>query len=426
MGRPAFRAALIGALAVAALAGLAWGTSHALTDSADLLRRAEEVALFLNRIDPYADPDLTYPPSAPPVFAALVAPFPPARLPVGWLALNGLALAALGWGLVHVWALGWSRADRLALLLAVAASKPVRAGLALGQFHLIPTALAVWAIPALRAGRPILAGLMLGVALIKPTMVLPLLGLWLVRGRGRAVASALGVQAALGLSASAWVGVGSWALLREWLANARTQEAAGTLDLPTLLAWALPGVAVPGSLLSLALLAACVGLLASCRRADEPTAGALALGLGAVFAYHRHYDLVLLLPALAWLAGRARRGGSPLASLALGLLALAWIVPTKPVPLAGFEAAHAALAVLAAYLALGVLAAGAAWPAGAAFLDDPGGGGYDEPRPPTWRDRGPRAVPCAGRATGGGPRRRVGSARGAAAGADGTATDGSI
>lgn len=355
MGRPALR---LLPLALLAAWGLHWGGSHALVDSADLLRRVEEFRLFAARSDPYADPDLTYPPAAPPVFAALLAPLPESALPGAWLALNLSALAALAVLTVRVWAADWAASSRGALVLAMAASKPVRAGLALGQFHLIPTALAVGAIAALSRGRRATAGVLIGLALVKPTMVVPLLGLWLVRRAWGSLAVAAAVQAALTLATSAWLGVGPPRLFAEWLANARTQEAAGTIDVPTLAARLLPGAAWVGPTATLAALALGVALMASLRSRPDRDLGALGLFLGAVFAYHRHYDLVLLLPALAWLADRA--GASPgrrgrwLGAAAVGFGALL-ILPSHPAPLRRFEGLHDAAFVAGSYLVLALM-----------------------------------------------------------------------
>ena len=84
---------LHGSLTLLALASMAWASFHAWSTSADLMRRAEESALFVDREDPYQLPGMTYPPSALVVFAPLVAPFPPQGLRAVWLVMN---LAALG------------------------------------------------------------------------------------------------------------------------------------------------------------------------------------------------------------------------------------------------------------------------------------------------------------------------------------------
>lgn len=341
-GRRAARLAFlwIPALILAAWS-LAWGAGQALADSADLLRRVEEVALFLHRDDPYTDPDLTYPPSALPVFTLLLGALPSGSEPAAWLALNLAAALALVFGLRAVWANSADRAWVVPLACWVLAARPTRAGLALGQFHLIPVALAVWTIPALAARRERLAGALLGIALIKPTMAAPLWVVWMVRGHRRAAGVALAVQAGLILLASVWLSRPPWTLVAGFLSNARGQSAAGSLDLPGLLGRA-------GAPETLALLAG-GGLIVlnalvawRTRAASEATATALALTTAAVATYHRHYDLVLLLPAVLAVGRRAPALGIP--------IALLLIPPTHPAWIRPFAAALDAAVAASAYL----------------------------------------------------------------------------
>jgi hypothetical protein len=405
MGRLAFRPRPIllpSLLAPLAAWGLLWGIRHGLTDSADLWRRAEEAALFLARSDPYADPDLSYPPSAAPVFAGLIAPFPTRFLPAAWVALNLVALAALATGLLRIWGRPWPGWLRAAFLFALAASKPVRAGIALGQFHLIPTALVVWSFPLLASGRDVMAGLLVGLALMKPTMALPILGIWLLRREWRALGVAIGAQAALTAATSAWLAIPPWTLTREWLANARLQEAAGTIDVPTILARIWPGLPISGTTISLIVLSigmagfyavqrassrnpgvtdlrrvgtahrSSVGVIGSVGGAhptktadsvDLDAAGnllSLGLYLAAIFAYHRHYDLVLLLPALAWLVERGRLQSGP-AAWPIRMVAMAFaamlILPSNPAPLRRFEAVYELAFLATSYVVLGLMIA---------------------------------------------------------------------
>ena len=243
-------------LSLLSVAGLSWGARKAMTDSADLLRRAEEVDLFRRGIDPYTDPDMTYPPSAPPVFLPLVAPLRGQELKAAWLGLNLAALVALGVGLVRLADDRWPAWLGVAFGLVLAASKPARGGIGLGQFHLIPTALVAWSLVAARARREVAAGLMMGVALVKPTMALPFLGLLAAWGRWRALGVAAGLQAALIAATSAWLGIAPIRLVGEWLRLAKLQMVAGAIDLPTLLLQAWPGARGAGSAVSLVVLAA--------------------------------------------------------------------------------------------------------------------------------------------------------------------------
>ena len=183
--------------------------------------RAREVARFVRRLDPYLLPDMTYPPTAPPILTPLIAPFGPETLKPAWLALNLVALAVVCATIVGAWGRRWPSWVRASFVLAVLACKPVRGGMALGQFHLIPTALVLLAIVAGERGKAAFAGLLMGLALTKPTIALPFLGIWAARGRWRALATALGFQGVVMVGVSAWLRVGPITLLREWFANAR-------------------------------------------------------------------------------------------------------------------------------------------------------------------------------------------------------------
>ncbi len=353
--RPLPSLAVLGLLAVWSLW---WGVSHAWTDSADLLRRAEEMALFVQGHDPFDDPDMTYPPTALPVFAPLVAPFGTSTLKAVWIALNLLALAVLSGAIVAIWGTGWPSWLKVTFWLVAAASKPVRAGIALGQFHLIPTCLVLLSVLALRERRPFRAGLLLGIALAKPTMVLPILGYWVVRREWRALATALGVQRALLRGVPSWLGLGPVRLLVAWLANARTQLAAGTIDLPTLIPRVWPGLPVSAGSLSLVVLGTCFAATFALRRASEDGLVGLCLFFAGIFTYHRHYDLVVLLPALAYLIEASRKAnGRSMPTLGMGAIAFAalLIVPSHPAPLARFAPYYDAAFVILSYMFLGVV-----------------------------------------------------------------------
>ena len=358
-------------LSILALWSIRWGTGTALRDSADLVRRGEEVRLFLDRVNPYSDPDCTYPPSALPVFAALLGPIPDPLLSPVYLVLNLAALGAVGLGLVRLRAQGWRDPVGWCLLAWCLACRPVRAGLALGQFHLIPVALALATLPCLARGRTWWAGLLLGLALTKPTMVYPVVIVWLFTGHGRAVAVALGVQVMLALAASAWLGEPPLGLMHDWVSNARGQLEAGTIDFLTVtgMLGAGGGLRIVGTL---AVLALSVVLLWLARRAPLGHQTALALGLAAVGTYHRHYDLGLLLPMVVVLLGDrgsalvSSTNGRPSRSwaerMATGewlvavVLALVLLVPTNPSWIRPFTPLIEGVVIASSYLAIGFLA----------------------------------------------------------------------
>jgi hypothetical protein len=333
MARPLLILPLLLALLVAAVGSLAWGGQHALATSKDLMSRADEVALFRRGVDPYRLPSMTYPPTALPVFAPLVAPLEGSRLRVFWLALNVVALAVLAVEVVRLWGEHWPGWLQLAVAMVIVASKPARGGIGLGQFHLIPTALMIVALHALRARRTVLAGILVAVALAKPTMVLPFLGFLAVRGYWRTLATALALQGAAFAGVVAWLRRGPVVLVREWLETARSQLAEGLIDVPSLVQRHWPAAPISASRLALVVLV--LGLVATWifRRRSELTLTSFCLFVAAIFTYHRPYDLVLLVPAFASMVDRAHEARGP-ATLARGLAAVVFalmlVAPSNP------------------------------------------------------------------------------------------------
>jgi len=356
---------LLAVLAALAWIGLRWGASHALTDSADLILRQREVARFVRGLDPYALPDMTYPPTAPPVFAPLIAPFGKAALKVAWLGLNLAALVATCATILRVWGREWPAWLQVAFCLAVAASKPVRGGMGLGQFHLLPTAMVLLSVALAERRREFASGILMGLALTKPTMALPFLGVLLARGRWRALAIALGFQAALMVGVSAWLRVGPVALLREWFARAREQLGSGMIDAPTLAHRAWPDAAWAGPLLSLLILGWALAATIAWRRKAVLGLVSLAASAAATFTYHRPYDLVLLIPVLAYLIEQARadarRWAAARVAVAAGLGALL-IVPKNPAVLKSLAYAYDGpfVAMALGFLLVGVIELAAA------------------------------------------------------------------
>lgn len=302
----------LGALMLLSAASLAWGSYHALTNSADLMRRVEEVRLVLARENPYQDPDATYPPASMPLFTVLIGPLAASDTLVRatWLGLN-LAAAGLVVALsLRGWATGWSPWQRLVFAAVALASKPVRLTLGMGQYSLLPLASMLGALALIERGRVVSAAVLMVLALAKPTMSLPFAGmllLWNPQAR-KACAGACVILGVLHLSLAGWLGRGSVSLLHDWLARARTQDAAGLVDIPSMLVRWTPELhvgALPVSLVVLALGWAAMVALRS--RAEPRELAVLAFYVAAVFTYHRPYDLVLLIPGFATVIQRGRR-----------------------------------------------------------------------------------------------------------------------
>lgn len=352
-------------LALLAAASLAWGGAHGLASSADLMRRVDEVVLVLGRVDPYQDPDMTYPPTAPAVFVPLIAPLVgwPIGLRAFWLVLNLGSAGVIGALIVRTVGARWPSWVACAFVLAIAASKPTRLGIGMGQFALLPLALVLAAHEASRRGKSVVAGLMLGIALVKPTMVLPFLVVFAVRGSTRALGVAAGVQTLALLAVSGWLGLAPGQLIREWLALAAGQNAAGLIDAPSVLARYWPGMSWSASWISLAVLGFGSAWIVAFRHAADRWLLAFAGFVAAVMVYHRPYDLVLLIPAAAVLVDAACRAAeSPRARFVWGAIAVAFgallVAPAHPSIVA--EATYDALFIPAAYAFLGLVTIGVA------------------------------------------------------------------
>src|SRR4051794_14536097 len=106
MTRPVIIPPLLALLALMSALSLAWASQHALATSKDLMYRRAEVERFVRGEDPYRLESMTYPPSALPAFAPLVAPFGEEASKAVWLGLNLVALAILVGAVVRLWGEG--------------------------------------------------------------------------------------------------------------------------------------------------------------------------------------------------------------------------------------------------------------------------------------------------------------------------------
>ena len=261
--------------------------------------------------------------------------------------------------MLRLWGGNWPAWLKVAFCLTLVAAKPVRGGIALGQFHLIPTVLMLTAVLALNHSRQIVAGLMVGLSLAKPTMSLPFLGYLVVRRQWRALAMALGVQAVALLVVSGWLGSGPLRLLGEWAATARSQVAEGAIDLPSLLLREWPAVPVSAAQVTLAVLALGFAVTMLAASASNLALVSFATFTAAVFTYHRPYDLVLLIPTLAFLIDKAQTAVADRdrfwrIAAAVGFAALL-IAPSHPSVAGRWEAWHDLAFTVFSYVYLALL-----------------------------------------------------------------------
>jgi hypothetical protein len=307
--------------------------------------------------------------NAPGAYAALA---PLAALPAGVAGLAWLAISAASIAAILAAALSLARipprslAAGLVVALALA-SAPVQTILTVGQLSLPVIALCFVAMRLARDGsdgsdgsdrRDGLAGVALGIALaVKPQLATPLVLYFLLLSRWRVLLPAAIVACAMTLVAVApmqWRGIPWWA---DWSRNVALSTAPGGPNDPTstgpwrgqmidLRTWlfTLTGrreIVVPlAAVASLLLVSAYAAVVLRARRsgwqhhrdADVlPLAALMALGLLPV--YHKSYDAVVLVLALAW-AVRAlrdpRRRGVAVITLA-SLSAL--LIPFDLIPL---------------------------------------------------------------------------------------------
>lgn len=318
-------------LALAALS-LAWGSYQAIRKSDDLRLRSFEVAAFVRGEDPYNRPDMSYPPAAPLVFTPLIAPFQPLVLRIFWLALNLAALAAVCRSVLVLWGADWPRTLQFAVVLTIIAAKPTRLGIGLGQFHLIPTLLVLLAIEAVRSKREIVAGILLAIALAKPTMVVPFLIYFALKGLWRTIGTAVLTQLIATLTVSLRLGISPVRLISEWVRNARLQTSAGVIDLTSIVAKIAPDLRVSPFVLSAIILL--IGIFICIRYRDRSELGSIAVCsfISCAFTYHRWYDLVLLVPCFVYAIDAARRSvGARAGAIATFAFAFAtiWVLPNN-------------------------------------------------------------------------------------------------
>ena len=349
MPRTFLKRGVVVVAAVIAAVSLTYAVRTALNDSADLERRAEEAVMFAKHEDPYVDEqDMTYPPSSLPVFRILVPTESSRTRRILWVCLSLAATFAICGGMVDRWGKHWPPWHQSVFCLMVAGSKPVRAGIALGQFHVIPVALLVWA--EVLAHRAVVSGLLVGLALIKPTMAAPYVLVMLVRRRWTSVLMAGAVQATLFAAASWQIGASPLTLTREWLRNARAQTVHGTIDVPSVLGRLWPEATINASVMSFGLFLAAAILLIVLRKKSSLGLLAISLFAAAVMTYHRHYDMVLLLPAVAYFMDRGITSNAPIAKASGVAFGMLLMVPSNARLMGRFENWYDQAFILASYV----------------------------------------------------------------------------
>jgi len=246
-------------------------------------------------------PEATYPPGAIGFLALTLAQLGDSAAALGaWFVLDAVLILVLAALLARMWPtppMPLARAGNYWWILLVAVLfTPVYATLERAQFSLLVMTLML-VVDDPRFAWPV-RGVALGLALMKPSVCLPLFLLPLVRREWRVLATAAGVQAATTAYVAYRIGRDPVSMMRDWLAVARYFLSAGMY---TVQEWVLPlSTRVPWvvSVVPLTLLAACAVTLY--RRRNAPRARLFSLaGVTAVFwTYHGTYDAIFLLPML--------------------------------------------------------------------------------------------------------------------------------
>ncbi len=106
---------------------------------------------------------------------------------------------------------------------------------------------------------------------------------------------------------------------------------------------------------SLVVLAIFAGGLLLLRRRSDLGLFALSMYVATVFTYHRHYDLVLLVPALAYLIDRSLRSANVFLAGAAGMMTLLLIIPSSSRLLGRWEMTYDRVFAVLSYVVLIVL-----------------------------------------------------------------------
>lgn len=192
-------------------------------------------------------------------------------------------------------------------VLAALAWTPNTASIATGQNTVFALLLALVAIWAMKEDRPWLAGAAVGLMLYKPTLALPLMALFLIRGRWRELAVTVVAAGAVYLLSVAAAG-GDWNWLALWLDGARTAlpaDAVYNVDKHITLPGLLGRFGVPFIATVAAGAAIVVAALPGLRRAGVVEAASAACLLGLAAGPRAWgYEAALAFPFVCWvLAG---------------------------------------------------------------------------------------------------------------------------
>ncbi len=265
-----------------------------------------EAAIQMHRPEASVD-GLTwqYPPHASLIFA-----------PIGLLPFEAAYALWCGLGLAAFAAVLHSDGVRGRALAALMATLPVLIVLNTGQNALFTASLMLLAVFNSRS-RPILAGLAAAVLTLKPQLGILLPVIFLAGGHWRAFAVAAVGSLGLWLGSALALGVETWRAFFEFLGIVSGSVTDGAMPLYKMvnvyaaarLAWVPDALATV--LAGVSYLAALVAVVWTCRKTDDPKwqYSVVASATLLTAPYSMYYELVLLVPALWFVAARAHRFG---------------------------------------------------------------------------------------------------------------------
>lgn len=245
----------------------------------------------------------------PPHASALFAPIGLLPFEAAYALWCGLGLASFAWTLSTIGVRGRA-------LVAIMASIPVLIVLNTGQNALFTASLMLLAVFNAKS-KPILAGLAAALLTLKPQLGILLPVLFLAGGHWRAFASAALASLLLWAGTALTLGVDTWVAFFEFLGVISGSVSDGVMPLYKMvnvyaaarLAWLPNGLAVV--LAGLSYLIAIAAVVWTCRKTADPKwrYGALAAATLLTAPYSMYYELVLLVPAIWFVAHRAHQGG---------------------------------------------------------------------------------------------------------------------
>ena len=255
---------------------------------------------------------------APPTTLVLIAPLAVLPLRMAFVVWTLISVALIVAAVVALWRMcGWTWRDPNALMLLACAigSGPLILGISVGQPSIPAAACIVLAASCLLRGQETRAGILLAVATaLKLQLGAPVILYYLLCGRWRTTVWAAAIFALIGTIALVRLQAAGGVWVDDWIANMRDSSTAGgrndfTLANQTrdhLLNLQLPFYAITGNRMAANAMAWGITAILLALYLPRLHRGDHLLHLGFILTvmllpiYHRYYDAIVLMVALAW------------------------------------------------------------------------------------------------------------------------------